>query len=95
MKQLQPVGMLPENIKGDQLKMFVLPDGDNIFHKSSEAKLLKLKHPKTKEMCFFITVKFEEQTTLYAVKKQYEEPSSWFIGNTLVKSDGSLNIVTR
>merc|ERR1719354_794859 len=46
-------------------------------------------------MCFFITVKFEERTTLYELKNQYEDPSSWFIGNTLVKSDGSLNIVTR
>jgi len=95
MKQVQSVGMLPENIKGDQLKLFVLPDGENIFHKNSEAKLLKLEHPKTKEMCFFITVKFEERTTLYELKNQYEDPSSWFIGNTLVKSDGSLNIVTR
>ena len=95
MKQFKSEGMLPENIKGDQLKMFVMPDGDNIFHRNAEASLLKIAHPKSMEMCYFMIVKFEEKTTLYEVKQHREDPSSWFISNTLVKSDGSLNIVTR
>jgi len=84
---------MDDQILAQHLKVCILPsnNGNNL----NQSKFITLPNCKTWKPVQFMIESVENKSFLYEVNKYEDKHSSWFIGNQIVKSDGTLYLVTK